>query len=235
MHFAGCTTSPDERWMKQVARNLTASGDGFLAGTRYVLMDRDAKFSAAFRSILEGGSYDIRTPFSPPGSAALPVSCDRETSKRNPSPSRTASRPFLLGGDSHGGGRMVGGGATSGSAWPAEEHAGVKGGGQVGSPRWRRILAMTSGSVRKARTAIATGRLRVEQRVQASASTSSRRRRSCAQRRRWGGAGGGAETVALASLVGGARGAVPSTTGSSRRGGGGGRNRRRLRLAKMPW
>src|SRR5437870_12332555 len=39
--------------MKQIARNLTAADDGFLEGKRYVLMDRDAKFSAAFRNILE--------------------------------------------------------------------------------------------------------------------------------------------------------------------------------------
>ena len=38
--------------MKQVARNLTDNCDGPLLGTRYLLMDRDAKFSAAFRSIL---------------------------------------------------------------------------------------------------------------------------------------------------------------------------------------
>lgn len=63
VQFAGCTANPDERWMKQVARNLTDSGDGFLAGTRYILMDRDAKFSAAFRSILEGaGARAVRLP-----------------------------------------------------------------------------------------------------------------------------------------------------------------------------
>ncbi|HOC00674.1 MAG TPA: integrase core domain-containing protein [Verrucomicrobiota bacterium] len=63
VHLAGCTTNPDERWMKQVARNLTDPDDGFLAGTRYVLMDRDAKFSAAFRSILEGaGVKSVRLP-----------------------------------------------------------------------------------------------------------------------------------------------------------------------------
>jgi transposase InsO family protein len=53
VHFAGCTTTPDEIWMKQIARNLTAADDGFLEGKRYVLMDRDTKFSAAFRNILE--------------------------------------------------------------------------------------------------------------------------------------------------------------------------------------
>ena len=63
VHFAGCTASPDERWMKQVARNVTDSDDGFLVGTRYLLMDRDAKFSAAFRSILEGaGVKAVRLP-----------------------------------------------------------------------------------------------------------------------------------------------------------------------------
>jgi transposase InsO family protein len=63
VHFAGCTTSPDDKWMKQVARNLTDSDDGLLAGTRYVLMDRDAKFSAAFRSLLEGsGVKAVRLP-----------------------------------------------------------------------------------------------------------------------------------------------------------------------------
>ncbi len=39
--------------MKQVARNLTAADGGFLQGKRYVLLDRDAKFSKAFRGLLE--------------------------------------------------------------------------------------------------------------------------------------------------------------------------------------
>jgi transposase len=34
VHFADCTTSPTEAWMKQVARNLTAAADGFLQGKR---------------------------------------------------------------------------------------------------------------------------------------------------------------------------------------------------------
>jgi putative transposase len=63
VHLAGCTTSPDEKWMKQVARNLTGSGDGFLSTTRYVLMDRDAKFCAAFRAILNSaGVKAVRLP-----------------------------------------------------------------------------------------------------------------------------------------------------------------------------
>jgi len=63
VHLAGCTPSPDEKWMKQVARNLTDSVDGSLLSTRYLLMDRDAKFSAAFRSILaDAGAKSVRLP-----------------------------------------------------------------------------------------------------------------------------------------------------------------------------
>ena len=36
VHFAGCTISPDEQWMKQVARNLTDTLDGFLLDKRIV-------------------------------------------------------------------------------------------------------------------------------------------------------------------------------------------------------
>ena len=37
--------------MKQMARNVTQTGDGFLNGCRYLLHDRDTKFSAAFCEI----------------------------------------------------------------------------------------------------------------------------------------------------------------------------------------
>jgi transposase InsO family protein len=53
VHFAGCTPNPDATWMEQIAKNLTNFEDGFLNGKRYLLMDRDAKFCRAFKSILE--------------------------------------------------------------------------------------------------------------------------------------------------------------------------------------
>ena len=63
VHFAGCTTSPEEAWMKQVARNLTAADNGFLQGKRYVLMDRDSKFSREFRTLLqEAGVEPVLLP-----------------------------------------------------------------------------------------------------------------------------------------------------------------------------
>ena len=61
--FAGCTLSPDGAWMKQVAKNLTDSIDGYLNRSRYLLMDRDTKFSEAFCRILEQESIkSVRLP-----------------------------------------------------------------------------------------------------------------------------------------------------------------------------
>ena len=37
VHFAGCTTNPDDPWMLQVARNLSDVDDGFLRGKKYLL------------------------------------------------------------------------------------------------------------------------------------------------------------------------------------------------------
>ena len=38
--------------MTQIARNLTDLNDGFLRGKRYLILDRDTKYSDAFRSVL---------------------------------------------------------------------------------------------------------------------------------------------------------------------------------------
>jgi transposase InsO family protein len=63
VHFAGCTPNPNEPWMKQIARNLTDPFDGFLLGKRYLIMDRDTKFSDAFRKILEDAGVEcVRLP-----------------------------------------------------------------------------------------------------------------------------------------------------------------------------
>jgi transposase InsO family protein len=63
VHFAGSTVNPDEPWMLQIARNFSDAEDGFLRGKKYLLMDRDAKFSEAFRATLEQvGTMCIRLP-----------------------------------------------------------------------------------------------------------------------------------------------------------------------------
>jgi hypothetical protein len=53
VEIAGVTTSPDAAFMAQVARNLTDPGEGFLRDKRCLILDRDTKFTAQFRHILE--------------------------------------------------------------------------------------------------------------------------------------------------------------------------------------
>src|SRR6516165_9179802 len=49
--------------MKQMARNLTGADDVLLLGNRYLLMDRDTKFSEGFRAILRNaGVKAVRLP-----------------------------------------------------------------------------------------------------------------------------------------------------------------------------
>ena len=45
--------------MAQIARNLTDSADGFLRAHRYLICDRDSKFTAQFKRILEDAGVDV--------------------------------------------------------------------------------------------------------------------------------------------------------------------------------
>jgi len=63
VYVAGMTINPNEQWMKQIARNLTMAGGSFLEGMKYLVLDRDAKFAASFRSILESAGVEcLRLP-----------------------------------------------------------------------------------------------------------------------------------------------------------------------------
>ncbi len=53
--IAGLTVHPDEAWMKQIARNATMEDCGALRDCRYLLHDRDTKFTRSFRAILVSG------------------------------------------------------------------------------------------------------------------------------------------------------------------------------------
>src|ERR1700730_11868600 len=44
VHIAGITPHPDNAWMTQIARNITDTEAGFLCDTRYLILDRDAKY-----------------------------------------------------------------------------------------------------------------------------------------------------------------------------------------------
>ncbi len=63
VEVAGITAHPNERWIKQTARNVTMDEWGFLAGCRYLLHDRDSKFTQSFRLLIEsGGVTPVRLP-----------------------------------------------------------------------------------------------------------------------------------------------------------------------------
>ncbi len=67
VHLAGITPNPDEAWMKRMAINATMVDFGCLDGQRYLIMDRDTKFCAAFRRILnDAGVKPIRLPIRSP-------------------------------------------------------------------------------------------------------------------------------------------------------------------------
>jgi hypothetical protein len=56
--IAGISVHPDERWMQQIARNVTMEGCGALRDCRYLLHDRDTKFTQSFRAIIASGQVE---------------------------------------------------------------------------------------------------------------------------------------------------------------------------------
>jgi transposase InsO family protein len=63
VQILGITTRPDERWMLQMARNLLDCESGLLRGKRYLIIDRDTKFTAQFRRLInDSGTQVIRLP-----------------------------------------------------------------------------------------------------------------------------------------------------------------------------
>jgi transposase InsO family protein len=58
--------------MAQVARNLTDGAEGFLRDRRFLILDRDTKFTAQFRRILgDAGTEVVTTAFQAPNMNAL--------------------------------------------------------------------------------------------------------------------------------------------------------------------
>ncbi len=59
VHIAGSTPKPDADFVAQVARNLTDVIDGFLLGHRFLICDRDTKFTTQFKRILGDAGVDV--------------------------------------------------------------------------------------------------------------------------------------------------------------------------------
>jgi transposase InsO family protein len=65
--IAGITVHPDVPWMRQIARNVTMEGCGALRDCRYLLHDRDTKYSHSFQAIIASGQVEplVLPPRSP--------------------------------------------------------------------------------------------------------------------------------------------------------------------------
>ena len=72
VNIAGVTTSPNGAYMKQIAGNLTDVGDGFLQNSRYLIMDRETKYTQEFRDYLDReGVKSVRCPIRAPNCNAF--------------------------------------------------------------------------------------------------------------------------------------------------------------------
>ena len=60
--IAGITVHPNEPWMKQIARNATMEDCGALRDCRYLLHDRDTKFTRSFRAVIASGQVEPVRP-----------------------------------------------------------------------------------------------------------------------------------------------------------------------------
>jgi transposase InsO family protein len=74
-HIAGVTPHPDQRWMMQIARNVTMADWGLLTPGQYLIYDRDAKFCPAFQRLIEEAGV-TRVPL-PPRSPNLNAYAER--------------------------------------------------------------------------------------------------------------------------------------------------------------
>jgi transposase InsO family protein len=75
VQIAGITPHPTMAFMQQCARQLTDAFDGFLLGKRYLLHDRDTKFTQAFDGLLKASG--VEPMVLPPRSPNLNAHCER--------------------------------------------------------------------------------------------------------------------------------------------------------------
>jgi len=75
VQVAGITPHPTAAFMQQCARQLTDPFDGFLLGKRYLLHDRDTKFTQAFATLLKDSG--VEPLVLPPRSPNLNAHCER--------------------------------------------------------------------------------------------------------------------------------------------------------------
>jgi len=71
VQILGSTAHPDDLFMRQVCRTLTAAEEGLLVGHRVLIYDRDAKWSTSVRErLLDAGIRVVQTPYRAPNANA---------------------------------------------------------------------------------------------------------------------------------------------------------------------
>ena len=75
VEIAGITPHPTAAFMQQCARQLTDPLEGFLLGKRYLIHDRDTKFTPAFDALLKNSG--VEPIVFPPRSPNLNTHCER--------------------------------------------------------------------------------------------------------------------------------------------------------------
>ena len=75
VHIAGITPHPTAAFMQQCARQLTDPFDGFLLGKRYLIHDRDTKYTQAFDALMKASG--VEPVLLPPRSPNLNAHCER--------------------------------------------------------------------------------------------------------------------------------------------------------------
>jgi putative transposase len=75
VYVASLTPHPDQRWMRQIARNVTMADWGFVQPGQYLIHDRDGKFCPAFQRLIDDAG--ITRVLLPPRSPNLNAYAER--------------------------------------------------------------------------------------------------------------------------------------------------------------
>jgi putative transposase len=75
LHFAGVTANPTGSWVAQQARNLAMDLGARMDTLRFVIRDRDSKYTLAFDSVFDAEGIQVMT--TPPRAPRANAICER--------------------------------------------------------------------------------------------------------------------------------------------------------------